>query len=108
MLGESKILLDDQRCSNKNNKHHISIMCSSRFFHIAQYVVYAQHHKLLVTNKSEAMGIARNLSSEKIAQAVALDNFNYCHRHIRIVLDCNKGALQKMYKIIQTNGIFLR
>ena len=44
-------------------------MCSSRFFHIAQCVVCAQHHKLLVTNKSEAMGIGRNLSSETIAQA---------------------------------------
>ena len=56
-------------------------MCSSHFFHIVQCVVCAQHYKLLVANKSEAMGIGRNLSSKKIAQAVTLDNFNYCQRH---------------------------
>ena len=44
------------------------------------------------------MGIGRNLSSEKIAQAVALDNFNYCQRHIRRVLGCSKDALQKNCK----------
>ena len=56
-------------------------------------------HKLLVTNMSEAMGIGRNLSSEKIAQTVALDNLNYCQRHIRIVLGCDKGALEQNVKI---------
>ena len=56
-------------------------------------------HKILVTNMSEAMGIERNLSSEKIAQTVALDNLNYCQRHKRIVLGCEKGALEKNVKI---------
>ena len=45
------------------------IMSASPFF---TCIVFAQHHmyKLLVTNKLEAMGIGRNLSSEKIAQAI--------------------------------------
>ena len=56
MLGVSKILLDDQDCSNKNDVNHIR------------------------------------------AQAVALDDFNYCQRHTRRVLGCSKGALQKNVK----------
>ena len=44
------------------------------------------------------MGIGRQLSSEKIAQAVALANFNYCQIQIRRVLGCSKGALQKNEK----------
>ena len=103
MLGVSKILLDDQDCSNKNNVNHIRvhcIVCSSRFFHITRCVVCAQPHKLLVINTSEAMGIGRNLSREKIAQAVALDDFNYCQRHTRRVLGCSKGALQRYVKKI--------
>ena len=68
------------------------------FFHIAQCVVCAQPHIFLVTNTSEAMGTGRNLSSERIAQAVALDNFNYSQRHIKIVLGCSKSALQKNVK----------
>ena len=109
MLRESKILLDDQRCSNKNYIHHIRVHCimrSSRFFYIAQCVVWAQQHKLLVTNKSEAMGIGRNLFSEKITQDVALDNVNCCQRHIWRVLGCSKGARQFFLLIIQTNKIF--
>ena len=102
MLGESKILLDDQRCSSKNNLkshqgtlYHVFIPF---FFHIAQCVVCAKPHKLLVPNTSEAMGIGRNLPCEKIAQAVALDNFNYCQRNIRRILGCSKSALQKNVK----------
>ena len=70
------------------------------FYYIAQFVVCAQPHKVLVSSTSEAMGIGCNLSREKIAQAVALDNFNYCQRHIRRVIGCNKGALQKHVKKI--------
>ena len=44
------------------------------------------------------MGIGLNLSSEKIAQAEALYNFNYCQRHIRRVLGCSKGVLQTNYR----------
>ena len=102
MLGESKILLDDQRCSNKNTMYHIRahfFMCSSRFFyHISQYVVCVQHHQRSVTNKSEVMGIGRTLSSEEIAQSIALANAGYCQRHIRIVLGCSREALPKNVK----------
>ena len=102
MLGESKIFLDDQRCSSKNKyeitSRHIVSCVHPVFFHIAQCVVCAKPHKLLVTNTSEAMGIGRNLPSEKIAQAVALDNFNYCQRNIRRILGCSKSALQKNVK----------
>ena len=44
------------------------------------------------------MNCACDTSREKIAQAVALDNFNYCQSHIRSVLGCSKGVLQKMLK----------
>ena len=72
VLGEPKILLDDQRCSKKKYINQIrvhGIMCSSRFFSIAQSLVCPQPYKLLVTNTSEAMGIGCNLSGDKIAQA---------------------------------------
>ena len=42
------------------------------------------------------MGIGRNLSSDKITQDVALDNFSYCQRHIRRVLSCGKVAQKKV------------
>ena len=71
------------------------------FVYIAQCVVCAQRHKLLVTNKSEAMGNGRNLSSEKITQDVALDNFSYCQ--IR-VLGCGKGALKKCKQLYRQTG----
>ena len=71
--------------SHQGTLYHVFIP----FFHIAQCVVCPQHHKLVVTNTSEAMGIERKLSSEKIAQAVALANFNYCYIHIRRVLGCS-------------------
>ena len=75
---------------------HIVSCAHPVFFHIAQCVECAQPDRLLITNTSEAMGIGRDLSSEKIAQAVALDNFNYCQKHIKRVLGCSKGTPQKM------------
>ena len=45
-------------------------------------------------------GTGCNLSSEKIAQAVALAHFNYCKILIRRVLGCSKGALQNNEKKI--------
>ena len=78
MLGESKIFIDDQGCSNKEQYklyqgtlYHVF----NSFFHISQFVVCVQHHQLLVTNKSEVMGRGRSsstCSSEKFAHAVAL------------------------------------
>ena len=78
MLGESKIFIDDQGCSNKEQyKLHQGTLYHvfNSFFHISQLVVCVQHHQLLVTNKSEVMGRGRSsstCSSEKFAQAVAL------------------------------------
>ena len=71
------------------------------FFHIAQFVVCAQHHKLLVTNKSEAMEIGRNLSREKIAQAVALDNFSYSQIYMtpcRLLEECSTKKCKQIYR----------
>ena len=76
-------------------------MCLSRFFYIAQFVVCAQHQILLVTNKSEAMGIGRNLSSEKIVQAVALDNFSYSQIYMtpcRLLQECSTKRCKRIYR----------
>ena len=77
--GESKICLNDQRCSNKNDIDHIRAHCIVHvlipFFHIPQCVVCAQ---LSVRGH----GDRRNWFSEEIAQAITLANVSYCHRHI--------------------------
>ena len=71
------------------------------FFHIAQFVVCAQHHKLLVTDKSEVMGIGRKLSSQIIAQAVVLDNFSYSQIYMtpcRLLQECSTKKCKQIYR----------
>ena len=46
------------------------VMCSSRFFHISQFLVCVQHHQRSGTSKSEAMGSELILSSEKVALVI--------------------------------------
>ena len=46
-------------------------------------------------SKSEAMGSGRKLSSENMAQAIALANTSYSQIHIRRVLGCSRCAVQK-------------
>ena len=83
VLGEWKKVLDDQGCPNKNNMHYIRahcIMCLSGFLTLRNVCsVYTTPQTL---SHKQVKGIGRHLSSEKIAQAVDLDNFSNCQRYI--------------------------
>ena len=83
VLGELKILLDDERCPTNNNIHQIRAHCtlySYRFVHFLQGLLCVQHRKIAGTNTS--MGSRRNLSSDQMRQTVGLANDSYCQRHI--------------------------